>query len=327
MRPDARSRTMLPMNRRLAPLLGLGAIGCSLLVPLDYTGGIEESPNNKAGRGGDGAAGSAAFSGDGGSMSEGGTGDGGAPEGGADSGATGGVGGATGGVGAMGGTGGDGGDGGQAGDGGMDGSGGANGGMSGTGGASGGEGATAGQGGGGLGGVSGGGQGGSGGRTGGTGGTSGSGGRSAGTGGTAGNDACPGADFMTDEMHCGNCTTECPTGVECLGGVCVSSPCEGLCATWTGLPLAPGDGYRKENVGNGESCFEVTGYNPAPAMPKVTCWELIDGRTFEINGQSISCPQVDPGASITAPQRGGGYCVHVGAGEEEFGGFRIIRTM
>ncbi len=326
MRPGVRSRTMPLMNRRLAPLLALGAISCSLLVPLDYTGGVEGSPSNKAGRGGDGAAGSAAFSGDGGSMSEGGTGDGGAPEGGTDSGATGGVGGpATGGVGAMGGTGGDGGEAGEAGDGGT---GGANGGMSGTGGASGGEGATAGQGGGGLGGAGGGGAGagGNGGRAGGRGGTSGMGGRSAGAGGTAGNDECPGADLQTDEMHCGNCTTVCPTGEECLGGVCVSSPCEGLCATWTGLPWSPGDGYRKENVGNGASCYEITGYNPAPVMPKVTCWELIDGRIFEINGQSISCPQLDPGADISAPQRGDGYCVRVGAGEEEFGGFRIIRT-
>jgi hypothetical protein len=152
------------------------------------------------------------------------------------------------------------------------------------------------------------------------------GGKAAGAGGTAGNDACPGANLMTDEMHCGTCTMMCPTGEECLGGVCVSSPCEGLCESWTVLSLTVGDGYRKEGVGNGDSCFEVPGYNPEPSPRKVTCWELIDGRKFEINGQSIACPQLDPGATITAAERGGGYCVHVGPGEQEFGGFRLIDT-
>jgi hypothetical protein len=315
---------MPAMNRRLAPMLALGAISCSLLVPLDYTGG-EGLPSNRAGRGGDGAAGSAAFPGEGGASNEGGTGDtGGAPEGGtgAEPGGTGGVGGSE--SGGKGGTGGESGgaEGGTGGTAGLDGAGGAMGGVSGTAG-SGGDAATGGQGG--TGGMSGGGVGGGGGRSvGGRGGTGGMGGKTAGAAGSsAGMGGCAGAPLMTDEMHCGNCTTVCPMGEECLGGVCVSSPCEGLCPSWTVLSLVESDGFRKDNVGFEAACFEVTGYNPTPNPPRAICWEFINGRTFKVNDQSISCPVADPGMTLTTEERAGGYCLQVGAGEHDYAGVRL----
>jgi len=313
------------MNRRLAPMLALGAISCSLLVPLDYTGG-EGLPANRAGRGGDGAAASAAFPGDGGSINEGGTGDlGGAPDGGAgaESGGTGGKGGTE--TGGKGGTGGESGgdEGGTGGIAGRAGSGGAMGGVSGTAG-SGGDAATGGQGG--MSGTSGGGIGGGGGRTtGGRGGTGGMGGKTAGAAGSsAGMGGCAAAPLMTDEMHCGNCTTVCTTGEECLGGVCVSSPCEGLCDAWTTMPLQS-DGYRVDSIQYADVCFERIGYAQeivAPNVPAIICWEFKNGRTLEVNGVPYPCKSGD-GAELTVAERAGGYCLHASAGDAGFAGLKL----
>jgi hypothetical protein len=304
---------MSSMFGRLAPLFGLGVIGCSLLVPLDYTGGVAGPIGSKGGSGGDGAAGSAAFPGEGGSLSEGGTsGDaGGEPQAGSDAGGNGGVGGpVTGGVSGIGGSGGDAG---EAGAGGTDGVGGANGGMGATGGGSGGEGATGGQGG-----SSGAGNGGTAGGA--LGGKSGTGGKAAGAGGTAGNDGCSAADLMTSEMHCGACMNACRVGEECHGGVCVSSPCDGLCDTWSSLTPSPGDGYRRDNIGTGDSCFEVDSYVPVSGAPTIVCWNFAEGRSLAINGILTPCVS-GAGHELTMMPRAGGFCAQVAAGDHSSAGF------
>jgi hypothetical protein len=143
----------------------------------------------------------------------------------------------------------------------------------------------------------------------------------AGEGGAASESACTGSDLMTDEAHCGDCETVCEAGIRCIGGLCVSSPCAGLCDTWTTVPHTA-DGYRIESLSTAERCFENVGYAEEVEVPRILCWEFASGRTLDINGVSVPC-QGEPGAELTMPTRAGGYCIHVGAGDFEFAGFRL----
>jgi hypothetical protein len=285
---------------RTAALLGLPAVGCSLLIPLDYTGGTI-------------AAGQAGLAGGipplvGGSSDQGGSGAG------SDLGGSAGRGGSisNGGRGGTSGTG-DEGPGGEAGTG-------ASGGAQGAGGSE--------AGGGGEGGESGadgmGGQSESGG-IGGLGGTAGqaAGGASAGIsgGGMAGSGACPGVDLMTDPEHCGSCTKVCVPNADCIGGVCITSPCQGLCAPAVELPLG-NDGYRKDNIGTGATCHQVSAYNPAPNLPSIIAWSFVEPRTLKVNGVAVTV-MVEPGAPLSMPRRAGGYCIQAGPGDHDYAGYKL----
>jgi hypothetical protein len=186
----------------------------------------------------------------------------------------------------------------------------------GTGGDDGGEAGDAGQGGAGDGGT-GGHQGGSSG--GGSAGASG-GGVGGDTAGTSGGGGCAGADLGSDPSHCGMCGTMCEASEVCIDGSCTGSPCDGLCATWLTVPVA-GDGYRMDDIGTAEQCFEVTGYAPTMASPALICWNFVDPRTIEINGVPAAC-MTEPGVPLPE-ERVGGYCVKVSAGDHWYAGFKF----
>jgi len=323
------------MHRRVAPLLALIAIGCEVLVPLDqYTGGKEPSGASKGGHGGTlapegGGAGLEGW------VGEAGSNEGGQPEGGAGSGGTGLAGHSSGGTSAQAGTdpgtGGDAGTSGAGGKGGTAGTGGggttaggdASGGVDASGG--GGVGNTSGMGGKAgraAGGDAGTGGGGTGGQNGGSSGTAGMRGGMGGAG-MAGAAGCQ-ANLSTDPQHCGTCSTVCGAGIDCEGGKCISSPCVGICDTWTTLPTAS-DGFRKDDIGNMDVCFENIGYDTAvipPKRPSIICWNFAAGRTLQVNDVTLACV-TEPGTELTMPLRGGGYCIHASAGENAFAGLKL----
>ena len=287
----------------------LAAVGCSLIVPLDeYVGG------GGAGAGGVSSGGSAGFAPLGGS--------GGASGQTALGGTSGDANGARGGSGAKGGSAGS--------EGGSD-----NGGSPDTGGMAGedngGEGPTSGRGGtrGGSAGSAGGGMagttagGGGGGTTAGMGGVAGLGGRGgmSGMGGIAGTGGCGNVDLQTDEEHCGSCEIACESNEECLEGHCASSPCDGICTTFSSVTLSPGMGYKRDNIGTGEVCAEVTGYDVSPEPPSLVCWNFNGPTSLELNGTVINCTGV--GQEFDVPLRLGGYCVHVAPGQSQFRGFEF----
>ncbi len=324
------------MSRRALALTAAAALaGCSLIVPLDYTGGTEPSHDGHGGQGGTAPfeTGGFANGGLGGTLGEGGMSEGGqgnaTAEGGADGdvgGASGGTepstggdtsagkGGTTGGSGAMGGTGAMGGSGAMSGTGAV--SGGGTGGSDASGGMnSGGVAGTT------IGGMSG--QGGS--AAGGLGGIAGMGGMS-GTG-TAGNAGCPGADPSTDPSNCGSCGHACGDGVVCEGGLCITSPCVGLTCANPPMPMPSADGerYKVLAMGTGDLCYEVLHYaeDVAPQKPSVVTWNFGSPRSLQVNG--VDVPLVtDPGASLAMiPERGGGYCVHATAGNYSDAGIKL----
>jgi len=286
----------------------LAAVGCSLIVPLDeYVGG------GGAGAGGVSSGGSAGFAPLGGS--------GGASGQTALGGTSGDANGARGGSGAKGGSAGS--------EGGSD-----NGGSPDTGGMAGedngGEGPTSGRGGtrGGSAGSAGGGMAGTtagsgGGETAGMGGVAGLGGRGgmSGMGGMAGTGGCGNVDLQTDEEHCGSCEIACESNEECLEGHCASSPCDGICTTFSSVTLSPGMGYKRDNIGTGEVCAEVTGYDVSPEPPSLVCWNFNGPTSLELNGTVINCTGV--GQEFDVPLRLGGYCVHVAPGQSQFRGFEF----
>jgi hypothetical protein len=273
-------------------------VGCSLLTPLDYVGGgVGQGGGSPAGRAGVGGA----AVGGGGSGAQGGGGDGTGGTGGTEVGGTTGAGGSS----AEGGGAGEGGEIGA----GEGGAGGASGGTSGTGGANGG---TSGAGGadGGTSGV--------GGADGGLGGSAGVGGAAGGgMGGVAG---CPGVNFDDDPENCGTCGNACGAAERCVEGDCVGSPCDGLCATFINVPLG-GDGFRVDNIGTAEQCYEVIGYTRNGSEPTLVCWNFQVGRTLEVNGVAIAC-ETEPGPSVGEP-RAGGYCLKAGAGDFSYAGFKF----
>lgn len=285
------------MRARVLPLVtvALAAIGCSVLVNTDFSGGTEPAASNKGGQGGDTIMEIGGTFGFGGTFGQGGVNEGGeaaAPaEGGAGdepgtSGGSGALGGASGegdegGAGEPeGGTGADEGVGGSSGTGGTEPTGGA--GMGGTAGTAG---AT--NGGSDMGGTSG--------ATAGMGATSGTGGMT-----------CD-ADLTSDPMHCGSCDNACADGIACENGVCVTSPCAGLCPAATTIPKV-GDGYREDNIPDTDVCFETDMYSvTAPALPSLICWNFMD-RVLQVNGVTLQC-KTEPGIALP-PTRAAGYCVH-----------------
>jgi hypothetical protein len=286
------------------PLLLLGAAGCSLLIPLDYTGGTAAG-----GAAGKGTAGTVGIAGT--LAQDGGVGGMTAGKGGGAGQA--GAGGAAGGQGATGGTG----EGGSSDAGGGDAGGAPNGGVGAEAGAGeGGE--TPGGSGGTAGGTAGDGMGGLGGR--GFGGRGGRGGR-AGAAGAGG--GCAGANLNSDPLSCGPCGLVCESGDECFQGQCVASPCDKLCTGMTRVTLAPGEGYKRDNLGEEAVCLEVLGYDPSPQAPSFVCWQLNNGRYVQLNGATRLCDGV--GHPITGPLRKGGYCVYVPAvaTEPAFPGFEF----
>jgi hypothetical protein len=269
---------MLRVGRSAVGIAVVAAVvGCSLLTPLDYVGGVTGpaggSPTGSSGTGG-------TLGGGGGSGAESGAGAFAGGGGGTEAGGTPGVGGSS----AEGGSAGEGGEAGEV--------------SAGTAG---------------IGGVSG-----VGGADGGTGGSSGSGGAAA--GGMGGVGGCPGVNLDEDPENCGTCGNVCDAAEQCLQGDCVGSPCDGLCPTFVTV-LEGGDGFRMDDIGTAEQCFEVIGYVRNGSEPALVCWNFQTGRTLEVNGAAIAC-LVEPGAEVGTP-RAGGYCVKAGAGDFAYAGFKF----
>ena len=289
---------------RLAPVLTLFAVGCSLIVPLDeYVGTGTQTGGTSSGGGSSGNGGSDTVGGTEGVLGGTGGGTGGSIEvGGTGNGATGGTEMSVGGTGETGGS--DGGttNGGAPEDGGVGGE------------PQGGDGPVTT-----LGGSAGSGTG----ETGGLGGLGGSAG--GGRGGMAGTNAagCGGKpDFMNDPMNCGSCGHVCdPDEQECLAGYCASSPCDGVCAMYTTVTLKAGDGYRQDGIGTGEVCTEIYGYAPRSGTPSLVCWNFANGRTLQVNGKGIQCDFT--GHPFDVPLRRDGLCVRVTAGNQSTAGFEL----
>jgi hypothetical protein len=303
------------------------AVGCSLLVPLDYTGGTPPTRPSRGGQGGTGATETGGFAGEGvgGTLGDAGTGDSGGPgepEGGAGNASE------VGGTGGMEyGTGGDT----TAGTAGSAGSS-ATGGMGGTGNIGGspsaGTDATGGMDTGGFGGIVSAGMGGTGGMTGGRGGRFGGGRGGMGMGGmqggmsgsgVAGNADCPGVDVSTDHDNCGMCGHACGADQDCADGVCISSPCDGVCATWI-MADSTSDGMRKTNLGTTkDTCVQVNSYEPqAGYLPAFNCWGT-SARTMSVNGTVMTCDSAS--RALNVEKRKGGYCVHATMGADDWAGF------
>jgi hypothetical protein len=299
-------------------------VGCSLIVPLDYTGGTEPS-HDHGGQGGTAPFETGGFSGGGvggtigdGGMSEGGQGDataeGGAGDVGGASGGTepstggntsAGKGGTSGGTGAMGGTAGAGGTGNV------------------SGGGAGGSDASGGMDNGGLGGATVGGMSGQGGTSGG--GLGGMGGMSGSS--TAGNANCLDADLNTDPANCGSCGNACGSNQDCADGTCISSPCDGICPTWL-MPDADmsSGGPKKTSLGTtADVCVEVESYDPSPGyLPAFNCWNTNLPRVMQVNGVTMTCNSANH--PLNVPKRKGGYCVHATAGDYSWAGFVMPYT-
>jgi hypothetical protein len=80
-----------------------------------------------------------------------------------------------------------------------------------------------------------------------------------------------------------------------------------------------GDGFRADNIGTAERCFEVQGYTPTGTIPRIVCWNFDSGRTLQVNGQSIDC--LNFAGYLLSVRRAGGYCVQVSAGGGQDAGF------
>lgn len=272
-------RKMGGVRMRAAVWFGLAGLGCSLLVPLDVTGGKAPAASTEGGDGST-ASGSGGVLGVGGARSGGGTlNESGAPSAGS------GPGGAAPAGGSSGATGGhvtaEGGDTGASGEGGMAGEP-----------DDGGEGPSGGS---------------SSGATAGAGGTAGL----AGGAGSSGTGGCPGVSLADDPAHCGSCTNECAAGDECIDGVCVSSPCDGLCSTWLLPDSVDNGGPRNDHLPITDVCVEVASYEPDPNyLPAFNCWNA-QGRVVDVNGDVQNCNKMSH--LLEAPKRKGGYCVRVSA--------------
>jgi hypothetical protein len=72
------------------------------------------------------------------------------------------------------------------------------------------------------------------------------------------------------------------------------------------------DGFRKENLGSGERCFEIDNYKPTQTNTRIVCWNFESSRTLVVNGQAVPCLP-NHGYDLPAEELGW-YCVHVGAG-------------
>jgi hypothetical protein len=138
--------------------------------------------------------------------------------------------------------------------------------------------------------------------------------------GTAGGGGCAGADLGSDPMHCGACGTVCGAADYCIDGACVSSPCDGLCSDIVNVESGT-DGYRMDNIGTAERCFEVVGFQRTMNAAVLICWNFASGRTLEVNGNATPC-MTEPGTTLGG-ERAGGYCVKAGAGQFDYAGFKF----
>jgi len=143
----------------------------------------------------------------------------------------------------------------------------------------------------------------------------------AGMAGGGGMGGCGEVDLTTDPEHCGSCENACESNEECLDGYCAASPCDGLCTITSTVTLAPGQGYKRDNIGGGEVCAEVIGYDPVNP-PSIVCWNFTTPTTLELNETTINC-QISTGQEFDVPPRMGGYCVHVLPGTQTFRGFEF----
>jgi hypothetical protein len=126
---------------------------------------------------------------------------------------------------------------------------------------------------------------------------------------------------MTNEMHCGSCTNACLTGEECLGGICVTTPCEGLCAPATAVSVFGSEGYKVESFGTtAERCYEVQSYVPTEGAPSIVCWNFTSTKILTVNGVATICDD-GAGVELTMATRAGGYCVQASMGDHPFAGF------
>lgn len=126
-------------------------------------------------------------------------------------------------------------------------------------------------------------------------------------------------DVSSDRNHCGTCDSPCGDGQGCTGGQC-GRPCDGTCPSPEAMTTTD-DGFRVEPLGTTARCFEVVGYDPSATNPRLVCWPADSGRTFQVNGQTLPCVDVD-GAALPSP-RFGGYCVQVMAGSPDWGGILL----
>jgi hypothetical protein len=127
-------------------------------------------------------------------------------------------------------------------------------------------------------------------------------------------------DLAWDPAHCGGCNAACPSGDFCTAGECLSSPCENLCNSPETVSEGA-EGFRVDDLGTDARCFEVWGYAPTETNARIVCWEFWDGRSLRVNGMDAQCV-ADEGYAL-GDQRGGGYCVEVGAGDADFAGFML----
>ena len=147
---------------------------------------------------------------------------------------------------------------------------------------------------------------------------------SGGSAGIAGNQGCAGANLQTDTENCGRCGTVCDENEPCLAGVCVSSPCEGLCDDWTVVPRAASDEFKADKVGTRARCFEVTGTTPpATGTGKIKCWGVVPTRPLQVNGIRIPSDGANNCDRPLPAPRAGGYCVQLADGDFDWAGFTI----
>jgi hypothetical protein len=85
------------------------------------------------------------------------------------------------------------------------------------------------------------------------------------------------------------------------------------------VPLA-GDGFRMDNIGTVEQCFEVVGYERPSDPAALICWNFVPGRTLEVNGTTVAC--LPEGVTLGA-ERAGGYCLKAGSGDHPYAGFKF----
>jgi len=125
---------------------------------------------------------------------------------------------------------------------------------------------------------------------------------------------------VNDPDNCDGCRNHCASGV-CVDSVCEPSPCEGICSPTELVNLEPGQGYKRDNLGSGEVCVQIVGYDPSPSPPRLVCWNLVPPRTLVLNEVTVACDGIEQELDIAL--RAGGYCVHVSPGETQFAGFEF----
>jgi len=88
------------------------------------------------------------------------------------------------------------------------------------------------------------------------------------------------------------------------GGGIPTTPCSGICSNPINFP---GPNHQGNNIGSGAVCYQTMA-----TLSGGNCGNFAGGRTFSVNGQTMSC---DSGNwwSLPAP-RAGGYCLSSTAG-------------